>query len=330
MTLFATTGRSFFTTREISLTLIVVFQCHEVQPIPSLCFTLAMCPPPRLAIWVGVQRRFLLLFVCFFLRRRLIVYDFPNKDNFAQKAGAFKACAELGVAIVMPETRFVVVGNLNCKQTNKQTSPPFFSTREDVPGDSESWDLGKGAGFYVDATQEPWKKNYQNYTYVTSELLAVLKQNFLDRIDFERVSIFGHSMGGHGALVAALKNPGKFRSVSAFAPICRPTACGWGSKAFQAYLGSVQAGEAYDATLLVKDYAGPKLPILITQGSGDKFLVEQLRPLDFVSCAMMEQEKFDLCFQLVPGYDHSYYFISTFIEEHIRFHVKHLVGCLRV
>jgi S-formylglutathione hydrolase len=179
-----------------------------------------------------------------------------NEENFVTKAGALQFAAKYGVAIVAPDT-----------------SP----RGDDVPDDRESWDFGSGAGFYVDATQSPWAQHYQMYSYITEELPEVIAANF--SVDADRQGIFGHSMGGHGALVCALRNPDKFKSVSAFAPIVAPIQSPWGEKAFTNYLGTDRATwQNYDATELVQQATFPR-PILIDQGMNDSFLVNQLKPL---------------------------------------------------
>ncbi len=219
-----------------------------------------------------------------------------TEETFMTKAGAQRVAAELGMILIAPDT-----------------SP----RNAGIDGETKDWDFGAGAGFYVDATQAPWSAHYQMYSYVL-ELLALVKESL--PVDPARVSIFGHSMGGHGALMLALRNPGLFRSVSAFAPICAPSQCPWGHKAFTGYLGSDQAAwQQYDASALM---AGLKTPfpagILIDQGLADKFLAEQLYPEAFeAACATAGQP---LTLRRHAGYDHGYYFISTFIEDHLRFH----------
>lgn len=225
-----------------------------------------------------------------------------TEETFMIKAGAQRLAAELGVMLVAPDT-----------------SPRSAN----VPGEDESWDLGTGAGFYVDATTPAWLAHYRMYSYVTQELHGIVTGGALPG-DASRTGIFGHSMGGHGALVLALRNPGKFRSVSAFAPIAAPSQCPWGKKAFGAYLGAdVQDWAAYDASALMRQARRP-FPggILIDQGESDQFLAEQLYPEVFeAACAAADQP---LTLRRHAGYDHGYYFISTFIEDHIRFHVERL------
>ena len=220
-------------------------------------------------------------------------------DNVRTKAGAQRYAAELGIALVMPDT-----------------SP----RGEGVPDEPERYDLGQGAGFYVNATQAPWREHYQMYDYVTRELPALVEQE-LPLIPGVK-SITGHSMGGHGALICALKKPGAYRSVSAFAPICHPTVCGWGEGCFSAYLGNdQQAWREYDATELIRDGAAP-IPLLIDQGTGDEFLAEQLYPQDLE--ALCAEKNFPLTLRRQDGYDHSYHFIATFIGEHLAYHAKAL------
>lgn len=218
-----------------------------------------------------------------------------TEETFMTKAGAQRVAAELGMILVAPDT-----------------SPRGAG----IEGESEAWDFGAGAGFYVDATEAPWSAHYQMYSYVL-ELVALVQEAL--PVDAARLGIFGHSMGGHGALMLALRNPGMFSSVSAFAPICAPSRCPWGQKAFNGYLGSVEAGSQYDASLLM---AGLRTPfpggILIDQGLADKFLAEQLYPDAFEAACATAGQPVTLWRQ--PGYDHGYYFISTFIEDHLRFH----------
>ena len=221
-------------------------------------------------------------------------------ENFMTKAGAFRMAAELGIAIVAPDT-----------------SP----RGEHVPDDSEgAYDFGLGAGFYVNATQAPWDKNYQMYDYIVSELPDLLDEHF--PIDIDHLSISGHSMGGHGALTIALKNPSRFQSVSAFAPICAPMDCAWGEKAFSNYLGDNEDEWAkYDTCALIEAGA-PELPTLVDQGLADSFLEDQLL-LDELE-AVCEDTGYNAIIRKHPGYDHSYFFISTFIDDHIRFHWEQL------
>lgn len=223
-----------------------------------------------------------------------------TEDNFIVKAGAQRVAAELGVAIVVPDT-----------------SPRGLG----YPGEADAYDFGLGAGFYVDATEAPWSEGYRMYSYVTNELPAYVERHFA--IVAGRAGIFGHSMGGHGALTIALKNPGRYRSVSAFAPIASPMRCPWGEKALTGYLGSDRGRwREYDATALIADrgWRGPAL--LVDQGTSDPFIESQLKPeLLRQAC---EQAGVALDLRLRDGYDHSYFFIATFIEEHLRFHARHL------
>ena len=223
-----------------------------------------------------------------------------TEDNFIVKAGAQRVAAELGVAIVVPDT-----------------SPRGLG----YPGEADAYDFGLGAGFYVDATEAPWSEGYRMYSYVTNELPAYVERHFA--VVAGRAGIFGHSMGGHGALTIALKNPGRYRSVSAFAPIASPMRCPWGEKALTGYLGSDRSRwREYDVTALIADrgWRGPAL--LVDQGTSDPFIESQLKPeLLRQAC---EQAGVALDLRLRDGYDHSYFFIATFIEEHLRFHARHL------
>jgi S-formylglutathione hydrolase len=222
-------------------------------------------------------------------------------DNVRTKAGAQRYASELGIALIMPDT-----------------SP----RGDDVADEPERYDLGKGAGFYVNATQQPWDTHYQMYDYVTKELPGLVEKELPILPGVK--SITGHSMGGHGALVCALKEEGAYRSVSAFAPICHPTVCGWGEGCFGAYLGEDrEQWKKYDATELVNSGAA-KIAILIDQGTDDEFLAEQLNPHDFKQAC--DENGFDLTLRMQDGYDHSYHFISTFIGEHLQYHAKALLG----
>lgn len=224
-----------------------------------------------------------------------------TEENFTVKAGAQCYAAEHGLMLVAPDT-----------------SPRGL----DLPGEHDSWDFGGGAGFYVDATVEPWSGHYRMYTYVTEELPALIAAHF--PADLQRHGIFGHSMGGHGALVTALRNPGRYRSVSAFAPIVAPSQVPWGQKALGGYLGADRAAWAdYDATRLI-GRTGWQGPILIDQGSADPFLDQQLRPHLFTAAA--QAAGVDVTLRLQPGYDHSYFFIATFIGDHIADHAARLKG----
>lgn len=221
-------------------------------------------------------------------------------QNFVTKAGAQEYAAKHGIAIVCPDT-----------------SP----RGEDVPDDDEgAWDFGKGAGFYVNATQEPWSRHYQMFDYITKELPKLINSNF--PVDGNRCSISGHSMGGHGALTIALNNVGQYRSVSAFSPIVSPLNCPWGERALSNYLGNEKATwAAHDTCELIKS-ATKQLPILVDQGTADNFLEVQLKtPLLAQAC---DDANYPISIRYQDGYDHSYYFIASFIGEHIAFHAKHL------
>jgi S-formylglutathione hydrolase len=222
-----------------------------------------------------------------------------TEENFMIKAGAQRYAAEYGLILVAPDT-----------------SP----RNTGIPGEDDTWDLGSGAGFYVDATQKPWNSHYQMYSYVVAELPQLIATNF--PIQVEKQGIFGHSMGGHGALVCALRNPHKFKSVSAFAPIVAPIQSPWGQSILGVYLGQNQADWCdYDASELIKksQFSGK---ILIDQGTADEFLVEQLKSELFVEACKEVNQSLELRFQ--DGYDHNYYFISSFVKEHIQHHLKEL------
>ncbi|HEY0939118.1 MAG TPA: S-formylglutathione hydrolase [Steroidobacter sp.] len=222
-----------------------------------------------------------------------------TEETFMMKGGAQRVAAELGLMLVAPDT-----------------SP----RKARFPGDDASWDFGIGAGFYVDATREPWSQNYRMYSYVTKEIPEIVQSLGVARMD--RQGIFGHSMGGHGALVCALRNRDQYLSVSAFAPISAPMQCPWGQKAFSGYLGEDRnAWKQYDASELIRANRYPR-PILIDQGARDKFLEEQLKP-DLFADAVRESGS-ELQFRMHPGYDHGYYFISTFMEDHLRHHARQL------
>jgi S-formylglutathione hydrolase len=220
-----------------------------------------------------------------------------SEENFVQESGAQRAAAQLGLAVVAPDT-----------------SP----RGENVPDDRLSYDIGVGAGFYVDATRAPWSANYQMASYVTSELPEVVARSF--PIDLDRQSIMGHSMGGHGALTIALREPARFRSVSAIAPIASSIASPWGRKAMTEYLGTdTRDWRKYDACALIED--GARLQhLLVDQGLDDEFLNEQLKP-DLLRSAC-ERASMPVIWRLRPGYGHSYHYISTFIEEHLRWHYE--------
>src|SRR5690606_11623005 len=190
---------------------------------------------------------------------------------------------------------------------------------EDVPNDA-AYDLGQGAGFYVNATQEPWKRNFRMFDYITRELLALVRANFPIR---EKLSISGHSMGGHGALMIAAREPQQFVSVSAFAPIANPSNCPWGQKAFAAYLGEDRSALAEYVSVKLLKARGLDLPLLVDTGSADEFLERELNTEALVKVAAALPQA---TVRYQDGYDHSYYFISTFIEEHLRFHAQHLLA----
>ena len=220
-----------------------------------------------------------------------------TEDNFTTKAGAYKKASELGMILIAPDT----------------------SPRGDQVPDEESWDFGKGAGFYVDATMPPWNEHYNMYSYVTDELYSLVLENF--PVDKDRIGIFGHSMGGHGALTVYLKNKDKYKSVSAFAPIVSPLNCPWGHKALGNYIGNDQDAQAnYDACALLKaDTDASSSPeILIDQGLDDPFLESQLMPERFEeTCNHVNQP---LQLRRHEGYDHGYFFISSFMDDHLEHH----------
>ncbi|MCK0511513.1 S-formylglutathione hydrolase [Aromatoleum buckelii] len=222
-------------------------------------------------------------------------------ENFMQKAGAQRLAAELGLILVAPDT-----------------SP----RGPDVPGDPDgAWDFGLGAGFYLDATEAPWSRHYRMHEFVVDELPALVETHFPAS---DRRGISGHSMGGHGALVCALRNPGRYRSVSAFAPVANPMHCPWGEKAFSRYIGADRARwREWDASVLIGQ-AQETLPILVDQGDRDAFLVEQLKPA--VLDAAARAANYPLTLRIQPGYDHSYYFITSFIDDHLRHHAAALCG----
>jgi S-formylglutathione hydrolase len=220
-----------------------------------------------------------------------------TEENFIQKAGAQRIAAELGVAIVAPDT----------------------SPRGDDVADDPSYDLGKGAGFYLNATQAPWDKHYRMYDYVVDELPRLIESLFPVN---DLRSIAGHSMGGHGALMIALRQPKQYLSASAFSPIVHPISCPWGQKAFTAYLGkNKETWQKYDTCELMRatDY---QVPMLVDQGVADEFLQSQLKPEQLQAVA--DDVNYPLTLNMREGYDHSYYFIASFIEDHIRFHAGYL------
>jgi S-formylglutathione hydrolase len=226
-----------------------------------------------------------------------------NDQNFVTKAGSQRIAAELGIAIIAPDT----------------------SPRGDgVPDDAEkSWDFGLGAGFYINATQAPFNKHYRMYDYVQSELPALLVKDFSDTIDMSSQGISGHSMGGHGALTLAIRNPQQYKSVSAFSPIVAPMQCPWGEKAFGNYFGNDKTLWAEHDTCALIAARGFNKPILVEQGLADNFLANQLKPELLESAC--EKAGVSLTLNRHEGYDHSYYFISTFFENHLRFHAEYLI-----
>ena len=228
-----------------------------------------------------------------------------NEETFMIKAGAQRLAAELGLALICPDTS------------------PRGEAPQSIAGATASWDFGIGAGFYLDAIQAPWAQFWRMESYLIKELLPMVTSTL--PIDAERIGIFGHSMGGHGALTLALKYPGKFKSLSAFAPICAPTQCPWGEKAFTGYLGSERSTwAAHDASSLMQSHTTAPYPagILIDQGLADKFLPEQLHPHLFeAACASVSQP---LTLRRHAGYDHGYYFISTFMQDHLQHHADRL------
>jgi len=224
-----------------------------------------------------------------------------TEENFMVKAGAQRFAAEYELMLVSPDT-----------------SP----RNTGIAGEDDDWDLGSGASFYVDATVEPWRSHYQMYSYVVHELPTLIAEHF--PVQAQKQSIFGHSMGGHGALVCALRNPDLYKSVSAFAPIAAPMRCPWGQKAFTHYLGSdKESWRTYDASILVQE-ARYNRSILIDQGTADPFLFDQLLPNVFEQACEAVGQPLTLRFH--EGYNHSYFFITTLIEEHIRYHAAALRG----
>ena len=221
-----------------------------------------------------------------------------TEENFRVKSGVQRFASEHNMIIVSPDT-----------------SP----RGDDVP-DDPNYDFAQGAGFYLDATEEPWSKNYNMYSYVVDELVEIIKDHF--PVDANRLGISGHSMGGHGALTIAIKNPDIFKSVSAFSPICNPTKIPWGEKAFTKYLGKDEnIWNDYDACSLIKS-RGFQSDILIDQGVEDEFLADQLKPESFVQAC--EEKNVEVSLRMQPGFDHSYFFIATFIQDHIDWHSQRL------
>lgn len=227
-----------------------------------------------------------------------------TEETFMTKAGAQRRAAELGLALIAPDT-----------------SPRDAS----VPGEADNWDFGVGAGFYLDATQAPWSQHYRMESYITAELLPLIAAQM--PIDIDRIGIFGHSMGGHGALTLALRHPGLFKSVSAFAPICAPTRCPWGQKAFTGYLGEdTSTWAAHDGSALMATQTAVPYPagILVDQGLADFFLPKQLFPEALeAACQAVGQP---LTLRRHAGYDHSYYFVSTFMDDHLAHHAQTLLA----
>ncbi|HEY0955731.1 MAG TPA: S-formylglutathione hydrolase [Roseateles sp.] len=249
--------------------------------------------PMRFALYLPPQPKALLVFLAGLT---------CTEETFTMKAGAQRLAAELGLALLMPDT-----------------SPRGAG----VPGESDAWDFGVGAGFYLDATREPWAKHWRMESYLVNELIPLVQRE----TGLTKTGLFGHSMGGHGALTLALRHPGLFASLSAFAPIAAPTQCPWGQKAFGGYLGDDRgAWAAHDASALMRQQATAPYPqgILIDQGLADKFLAEQLHPEAFeAACAAAGQP---LTLRRQAGYDHGYYFIASFIDDHLRHHAAQLVG----
>jgi S-formylglutathione hydrolase len=223
-----------------------------------------------------------------------------NEENFTTKAGAQRVAAELGIVLVMPDT----------------------SPRGEQVANDDGYDLGQGAGFYLNATQQPWATHYRMYDYLRDELPALIQSQFNVS---DRCAISGHSMGGHGALIMALKNPGKYTSVSAFAPIVNPCSVPWGIKAFSTYLGEDKNAwlEWDSCALMYASNAQDAIPTLIDQGDNDQFLADQLQPAVLAEAA--RQKAWPMTLRIQPGYDHSYYFIASFIEDHLRFHAQYLL-----
>lgn len=252
--------------------------------------------PMRFALYLPPQPKALLVFLAGLT---------CTEETFTMKAGAQRLAAELGLALLMPDT-----------------SPRGAN----LPGESDAWDFGVGAGFYLDATREPWAKHWRMESYLLKELIPQVQRE----TGLDRVGLFGHSMGGHGALTLALRHPGRFASLSAFAPIAAPMQCPWGRKAFSGYLGDDRvAWAAHDASALMRSSTAAPYPggILIDQGLADKFLAEQLHPEAFESaCAAVDQP---LNIRRHAGYDHGYYFIASFIDDHLRHHAAQLISAPR-
>ena len=218
-----------------------------------------------------------------------------SEENFISKAGAQRLADKLGILIITPDT-----------------SP----RGENIPDIKDQYDFGKGAGFYLDATEDPWKRNYKMESYITTELMSLIEQN-IPQFNKSKVGISGHSMGGHGALTLHLKNPDLFKTCSAFSPIVAPSLVPWGQKAFNGYLADKKEWGNYDATMLVENFPS-NAHILIDQGLSDEFLNNQLKPLIFKKAC--EKSKQKLTLRMQEGYDHSYYFIASFIDDHLSWH----------
>ncbi len=248
--------------------------------------------PMRFALYVPPQPRALLVFLAGLT---------CTEETFTMKAGAQRLASELGLALLMPDT-----------------SPRGAG----VPGEADAWDFGVGAGFYLDATREPWARHWRMESYLVNELIPQAQRE----TGLARTGLFGHSMGGHGALTLALRHPGRFQSLSAFAPIAAPTQCPWGHKAFTGYLGENRdAWAAHDASLLMRQQTAAPYPggILVDQGLADKFLPEQLYPDAFeAACAAVGQP---LTLRRHEGYDHGYYFIASVVDDHLRHHAERLI-----
>ncbi len=248
--------------------------------------------PMRFALYVPPQPRALLVFLAGLT---------CTEETFTMKAGAQRLASELGLALLMPDT-----------------SPRGAG----VPGEADAWDFGVGAGFYLDATREPWARHWRMESYLVNELIPLAQRE----TGLARTGLFGHSMGGHGALTLALRHPGRFQSLSAFAPIAAPTQCPWGHKAFTGYLGENRdAWAAHDASLLMRQQTAAPYPggILVDQGLADKFLPEQLYPDAFeAACAAVGQP---LTLRRHEGYDHGYYFIASVVDDHLRHHAERLI-----
>jgi S-formylglutathione hydrolase len=251
--------------------------------------------PMRFALYLPPEPKALLMFLAGLS---------CTEETFTMKAGAQMMAAQLGLALLMPDT-----------------SP----RGADLPGEAESWDFGVGAGFYLDATEQPWARHWRMESYLMAELLPLVQAEF--GLAAGRVGVFGHSMGGHGALTLALRHPGRFRSVSAFAPICAPMQCPWGQKALAGYLGPDRAAwAAHDACELMRAQRRPPYPagILVDQGLNDKFLLEQLYPQALeTACAAIGQP---LTLRRHADYDHGYYFVASFVDEHLQHHAERLLG----